>query len=58
MFPQMVRFAAGLGACGALCVAAPAQARDVLLVDGPRAVVVDDPFAPERAVSDLSLIHI
>ncbi|MEK6228663.1 MAG: D-glucuronyl C5-epimerase family protein [Actinomycetota bacterium] len=53
MFPQIRKFAAGLGACGAFFATAPAHAREVLLIDAPRAVVVDDPFAPAAAESDL-----
>ena len=53
MYPQTARFAVGFIACFVLLGAAPAQARDVLVVDGPRATRTDDPFVPARAGSDL-----
>ena len=53
MSQQTARFAVGLITCFALLGAAPAQARDVLVVDGPRATQTDDPFVPERVGSDL-----
>lgn len=43
------RVAAGVVACAALLAAAPAQAADVLVVDGPRVERVDDPFVPDGA---------
>ena len=53
MCPQTGRFAVGLVACVALWGATPAQARDVLVVDGPRATQTQDPFAPTGADADL-----
>ncbi len=53
MCPQGGRFVAGIIACAALWAAAPAQARDVLVVDGPRATQMPDPFAPAGADADL-----
>jgi len=53
MCPQTARFAAGLIACIALWGATPAQARDVLVVEGPRATQINDPFAPTGAGADL-----
>ncbi len=43
----------GLALCLALLTAAPAQAGEVVIVDGQRATRVDDPFVPARAGSDL-----
>ncbi len=51
--PQIARFAAGLVACVALWGPAPAQASDVLVVDGPRATLTLDPFTPTGADADL-----
>ena len=53
MCPQTGRFVAILIACLVLWVAAPAQAREVLAVDGSRATLTDDPLAPPEAGSDL-----
>jgi len=53
MYPQNGRFVAGIIACVALWGASPAQARDVLVVDGPRATQTHDPFAPAGADADL-----
>jgi hypothetical protein len=53
MYPQTGRFVAVVIACVALWGAAPAQARDVLVVDGPRATQTHDPFAPTGADADL-----
>ena len=53
MPPQMRLFAAGVGACAVLFTAVPAQAGEVLAVDGPRAVSVHDPLVPSRAESSL-----
>ncbi len=53
MCPQTARFAVGLIACAALWGTTPAQARDVLAVDGPRATQTHDPFAPTGAGADL-----
>jgi D-glucuronyl C5-epimerase C-terminus len=43
----------GTALCAALVATAPAQAGEVLLVDGQRVVRVDDPRVPERAQGDL-----
>jgi hypothetical protein len=43
----------GLAVCLALLAAAPAQAGEILVVDGQRTARVDDPFVPARAGSDL-----
>jgi len=53
MCPQRGRFVAAAVASLSLCAAAPAQAREVLVVDGPRTAVVDDPFVPARTGADL-----
>jgi hypothetical protein len=53
MCPQTAGFAVGLIACVALWGATPAQARDVLVVDGSRANLTFDPFAPRSADADL-----
>lgn len=53
MCPQTRRFVVAAVACLALCGATPAQARDVLVVDGSKTRLVDDPFVPDRPGSDL-----
>jgi len=53
MFPQIGRFTAMVVACGLVLGAAPAEAREVMAVDGSRTAVSDDPLAPPRTGSDL-----
>jgi len=53
MTPAFGRLLLVLAALSVLLVAAPAQAAEVIAVDGSRAQRVDDPFAPARAGSDL-----
>jgi len=53
MPPLMRMFAAGAGVSAALFAAAPAQAGEVLVVDGPRVVSKNSPLVPSRAGSSL-----
>jgi hypothetical protein len=54
MRPVRGRLPLVLAIAFALCVAAPAQAAEVIAVDGNSAKRVDDPFVPVRAGSDLA----
>ena len=53
MPPQMRMLAAGAGVSAVLFAAAPAQAGEVLVVDGPRLVSKTSPFVPSRSISSL-----
>ena len=55
MFPQTARFVAALAVTAGLLAAAPAQAREVMVVDGERVERVSDPALPSRAASDLGV---
>ena len=53
MFPQTAKFLVGLAVLLALLVTSPAQARQVLQVDGASTKRLHDPFVPSRADADL-----
>jgi len=53
MPPLMRMFAAGAGVGAVLFAAAPAQAGEVLVVDGPRVAYKNSPLVPSRATSSL-----
>lgn len=54
MAPASGRTLLGLAAASVLLVTAPAQAAEVIVVDGVRTARVDDPFVPAPGGSDLS----